>query len=131
MKINFQLEATIKQLSSLCNAVEALQQSIMCSDRQMFEITLVIEELCANIVNHGCATRMEIDLDKEWEELVITIKDDGSPFDPTLMPEVDIKTPLEERCPGGLGLHLVHHYVDSFEYRRENNSNIVTLKKNI
>lgn len=129
MKITYQLKASIDRLCSLCKAVEALQDMMFCSDRQMFEIALMLEELCANVINHSGATIMEVNLQKEWDELVITVTDDGDPFDPTKLPEVDIHQPLEDRSPGGLGVHLVHHYSDSFEYIRKDNKNIVTIKK--
>jgi len=113
----------------LCKAVESLQGQLMATDRQMFEINLVLEELCANVITHGNGRQIEIGLAKDWDELVITLTDDGAPFDPTSAPEVDIHQPLDGRPVGGLGIHLVHHYTDSFEYRRENDRNIVTLKK--
>ncbi|WP_136809282.1 ATP-binding protein [Desulfosediminicola flagellatus] len=129
MKITFQLKASLDRLCSLCKAVETLQNSMFCSDKQMFEIVLMLEELCANVINYSGARSIEVNLYKHWEELVITITDDGDPFDPTKLPEVDITQPLEKRSPGGLGIHLVHHYSDSFEYTRKDNKNIVTLKK--
>jgi anti-sigma regulatory factor (Ser/Thr protein kinase) len=131
MKIKFQLDAALEQLEPLCKAVETLQESLMCTDKQMFEITLVLEELCGNVMRHGDATFMEVQLCKDWDELVMTITDDGAPFDPTQSPEADILLPLEKRVPGGLGIHLVHHYTDSFVYRRENEKNVVTLTKSI
>ena len=103
----------------------------MCTDRQMCEIILVLEELVANAILHGGGSNVEVDLSKEWDELVVTIRDDGRPFDPTKARKVDICQPIESRCAGGLGIHLVKHYTDSFAYRRENDINIVTLTKKI
>lgn len=129
MNVKFQLNVSHDQLETLCKAVESLQGELMCTDRQMFEIILVVEELAANVIKHSGGKQMEVELNKEWEELVITITDDGVPFDPTAAPIVDIHQPLEKRSPGGLGIYLVHHYTDSFEYSRDNGKNIVTLKK--
>ena len=131
MKVKLQIQATIDQLGSLCKTVESLQQSIMCTDRQMCEIILVLEELVANAILHGGGRVIEVELDKEWDELAITICDDGRPFDPTLASEVDTCRPLEDRCAGGLGIHLVKHYTDTLAYRREKDANIVTLTKKI
>ncbi len=129
MKITYHLKASFDRLCSLCKFVETLQGAMFCSDKQLFEIVLMLEELCANVINYSGAKFIEVNLQKDWEELVITVTDDGNPFDPTKLPMVDIHKPLEQRAPGGLGIHLIHHYSDSFEYVRENNKNIVTLRK--
>jgi serine/threonine-protein kinase RsbW len=42
---------------------------------------------------------------------------DVEQFDVTLAPDVDIGKPIEQREPGGLGLHLIRRMVDSIEYR--------------
>lgn len=131
MNVKFQLKASLDQLDLLCRSLEGLQGSLMCTDRQMFEIILVIEELAANMIHHGRASTMEVELAKDWDVLVITMRDDGAPFDPTAVPAVDIHQPLEQRSPGGLGIHLVLHYTDSIDYSRENKKNIVILKKTI
>ena len=131
MKAKLEIKGTIDQLDTLCRTVEAMQGALHCTDKQMFQIVLVLEELVANAIKHGGCDRVEVELDKEWEELVITLRDNGRPFDPTTVPSVDINMPLEKRCKGGLGVHLVNHYTDCFTYRREGDINIVVLKKTI
>lgn len=48
----------------------------------------------------------------------VTLVDRGvERFDPTASPDVDIHAPIDERRPGGLGLHLIRRMVDSIDYR--------------
>jgi anti-sigma regulatory factor (Ser/Thr protein kinase) len=134
MNVVFNLNPVLAELETLGTAVGALQDELNCTDRQMCEISLLIEELCANIIAHGAekgAGRIMVCLEKDWDELCITVEDDGPPFDPTGAPEVDICLPLEKRCPGGLGIHLIRHYADSLDYCRENDKNRVTLRKTL
>ena len=38
-------------------------------------------------------------------------------FDVTRAPDVNIALPIEQRRPGGLGLHLIRRMLDSLEYQ--------------
>ena len=83
-------------------------------------VDLVLEELFTNVVKYGHSgeTPLRVELMKvpDGVEVVFT-DDDATPFDPTRAPEVDIEAPIEERHPGGLGLHLIRKLVESIEYR--------------
>lgn len=134
MNVVFNLNPVLAELQTLGTAVEALQEELNCTDRQMCEISLLIEELCANIIAHGSkngAAKIMVSLEKNWDELVITVEDDGPPFDPTAAPDVDVCMALEKRCPGGLGIHLIKHYADCLDYTRHNDKNRVTLRKSL
>ena len=58
------------------------------------------------------------------------LDDDVEPFDITRAPDVDIDAPIEEREPGGLGLHLIRRMVDSveYEYVKERRQSRITLR---
>ena len=121
-------------LQVLADEVRCLCRDLCCSTRQELELTLILEELCANIIAHGGrngATTIDVGLEKIRDTLEITIRDDGPPFDPTCSPRVDTAKPLAERKPGGLGVHLVHHFANAIEYRRENRYNVLIIKKNL
>jgi anti-sigma regulatory factor (Ser/Thr protein kinase) len=125
----------VAEILSLHDAVVDFCGKHHLNEDILFALDLCIEELITNIVKYGYEVRgdqtIQVDLDLLNGQLVLEIRDDGRPFDPTQIPEPDLNVPLEDRMIGGLGIHLVRNYVNSMEYRREANQNITTLKKNI
>ena len=99
----------------------------------IFALDLCMEELITNIIKYAYSDKnnheIQVDLFLEGEMVVLEVRDDGNEFDPTKRPEPNLDLPLEERGIGGLGIHLIRHYVNVMEYKREGNQNITTLKK--
>jgi serine/threonine-protein kinase RsbW len=62
----------------------------------------------------------------------VTLTDsDAEAFDVTRAPQADTRLPLEQRQPGGLGIHLVRKMVDSIDYyySPETRTSRVTFRK--
>jgi phosphoserine phosphatase len=82
-------------------------------------VDLAVEELFTNMVKYGRGSRAPVRLDLSalggGAEVALTDRD-VDPFDITQAPEVDITRVIEERVPGGLGLHLVRQMADEVEY---------------
>jgi anti-sigma regulatory factor (Ser/Thr protein kinase) len=121
------------ELETLRQAVHEFSAENKLNQDIVFALDLCIEELISNIIfygyNDGKQHPIELNLTLENDFVVLQIKDQGEPFDPTQRPAPDLDVPLEERQIGGLGLHLVRHYMDSFEYLRDGVFNVTTLKK--
>ena len=96
---------------------------------------LAIEELVTNCIKHGYDDQgehiIEITLKLSANELVLTVTDDGHPFNPLELPEPDTNLPLEDRPIGGLGIHLLRKMSDRMEYERKGGKNQITLHKSL
>ena len=98
---------------------EELMTSGSVDESVRYPVHLALEELFVNLVtyNPGATRDITIDVSVEDGGVVVTITDqDAAEFDVTRDPQVDTSAPLDERRPGGLGLHLIQRMVDTLEY---------------
>lgn len=101
----------------------------------LLQIELAVEELLVNVFRHaykeaggqaeiGCRT---VNLDGK-PHFCVMVRDFGEPFDPfEEAPTPDITLPLEEREPGGLGVHLIKHVAAHYCYSGSDASNTIEL----
>jgi anti-sigma regulatory factor (Ser/Thr protein kinase) len=97
-------------------------------------VDLAVEELFTNMVKYSTmsSAAVRIDLARIDGGVEVTLTDyDVEPFDVTQAPDADIQLPIEQRKPGGLGLHLIRRLVDSieYEYSRESRQSRTTFRK--
>ena len=94
-----------------------------------------VDECVCNIIVHGYRGRpgsIQIALRQSQGSLVVRLRDQAPPFDPTAVPSPDVTSPLEQRPLGGLGIHLARHLVDEMTYRQvPEGGNELTLVKRI
>ncbi len=114
--------------------IEALQAAGI-DEKEVKNIRLVIEEAVVNVIQYAYEADQEgtvgLQLSATEQMLQLVITDHGKPFDPTKRPEVDINAPVEERQVGGLGIFFMHQLMDSIDYQRIDDQNVLTLRKNI
>jgi serine phosphatase RsbU (regulator of sigma subunit)/anti-sigma regulatory factor (Ser/Thr protein kinase) len=82
-------------------------------------VDLAVEELFTNMVKYGRGSTAPVRFGLRAVDGgvdVALIDRDVEPFDITRAPDVDIGKPIEEREPGGLGLHLVKQMADRVDY---------------
>jgi phosphoserine phosphatase RsbU/P len=99
-------------------------------------VDFTVEELFTNMVKYSNMSEAAVDLSLRSlpDGVEVTLTDhDVDPFDVTQAPDVEVDKPIEERTPGGLGLHLIRRMVDSIEYRyiKENRQSRITFRKTL
>jgi serine/threonine-protein kinase RsbW len=126
--------AVLDSMDDVVRYVRELARRAGLSSRRTGQLRLAAEELVTNIIMHGyrsgstpdCAVELEggVDGDRVWLRIV----DDAPAFDPTRVPEPDdLRRPLTDRMPGGLGLYLARSCVDGMTYESVSGRNTVTL----
>jgi anti-sigma regulatory factor (Ser/Thr protein kinase) len=98
-----------------------------------FKLMLAIEEAATNVVSYAFAEvppphRFRVRLDIDDKRCAAELADNGRPFDPSAAPPPDLTGPIEERDPGGLGIHLIRNIADRVEYRRADGQNRLRIE---
>ena len=132
-KVSINVEASPGALDRINDAIESISLQEEWPPDLIFTMSLVIEELGMNIINHAYrddSGEFEIIITSEDRALTVELIDNGPPFNMlTDAPAPDIDAPIDERPIGGLGIHLVKTMMDELDYRRERDQNHLTLVK--
>jgi len=132
MTATLSLKNDISEFQRLAHAIDDFGSGHCLTKSIVHDTTLALEEIFSNIINYAYddekVHRITCQIYVENDQLHLEVTDDGRPFNPLNMPPPDIHAPLENRCIGGLGIHIVKRLMDALEYRRVENKNILTLK---
>lgn len=96
----------------------------------LFPVKFSLEELFTNMVkyNPNGPPEVGIGMERAGDALEIVLTDDEAvPFDPSASPDPGVDRPLEERDPGGLGIHLVKKLMDGIEYEHADGRSRIRL----
>jgi serine/threonine-protein kinase RsbW len=127
----------INSMGGLCilkDTVEQVSSSWKLSKKVTLEINLILEELCANYLEHSgddASHSSKIKLILHDTKITILVEDSGPPFNPKEVPSPEVTMPLEDRIIGGLGLYFVKHFAEEITYKRDNDVNLLTITKAI
>jgi len=126
--------AELTRLRPMLAFVRMQLKSSPFGDAEIRRIEIALEEALVNIIHYAYQGREGvIEITYRYyplEQIEIIIKDYGTPFNPLENgKKVSLSPPAEERPVGGLGITLIKGLMDHLEYLRENDANILTLKK--
>ena len=124
--------AILGDLTQVQRVLDDVKRALVCcqfSDREMFCITVALEEALVNAIKHGNqmdrAKKVFIRYAVEENRFHIMIRDEGPGFDPEDVPDPTAVENLERPC--GRGLMLMRYYMTEVEY--SGGGNVVTMSK--
>ena len=123
----------IREMSRIIDAITHIADSVSCPPVVVHDVTLAMEEIFSNIVFYGFGDDLDhhitLHLVIEGDALILTLQDEGIPFNPLNVQIGPRDKPLEERDKGGMGITLAKNLMDQMEYRRERGKNILRMEK--
>lgn len=127
-----ELEATTARLGDVVEFLNNGAREANLPPERLEELNLVVEELFMNVCNHAYPEAELGTVTVSYSipacgELKVEIADRGVEFNPLEIPAPDIRSDLEHRPIGGLGILLVKKLASSLIYRRESDWNRLTF----
>jgi sigma-B regulation protein RsbU (phosphoserine phosphatase) len=101
------------------------------SEEFLSVVKIAVEEIYMNIANYAYkpGTGEAVINVSIAQKITIRFEDTGRPYNPLTQAEPDLdKSPIEREI-GGLGIYLVRKLMDSVEYSRADDKNILTITK--
>ena len=128
------LSCSTAALAELRSFLQQNQAIFKLSEVDRHQVTLAVEEVCANLIihSHACNPKEEIQLEvKELnKKIIVEITDKGDAFNLLDYKVPDLSQVIEEKRKGGIGILLVKKIMDEIEFESKNGKNICRLIKN-
>ena len=126
-----QMPARVESLHDLLDFIITEAGKKGFSEDARHRIELVAEEALVNVFVHGYAQsqgQVEVRcLNSDDPALTIEVRDSGVSFNPLSLADPDMQSDLTKRKIGGMGVFLIRKMTDHVSYRREGDSNILTM----
>ena len=129
------VEATVNNIELISDFVNEQLEAAGCPTKAVFQIDVAIDELFGNIARYAYKgapgnVLVRFQLIQTPPSAMITLIDEGIPFNPLECEEPDITLPSGERPVGGLGVFLSRKIMDELRYEYKNGKNILHIIKN-
>lgn len=147
--MNQQFQRQLDELPRIFNFLDDAAIALRLDADTRFALNLAVEELFTNVLKHNPAGQGLVQIEVEIQggrdaesdtglvgadppHLLVTFTDPDAPaFNPASVPMVNTRAPLHERKPGGLGLHILSHVMDSVVSEQDGRTNRIRLGKSL
>jgi len=130
------ISAELKNLSQARHFIQERAGALGADRDVIADVILASDEAVTNIIVHGYQGRpgmIEIELGRNGDAIVVYVRDQSAPFDPTGVPPPDVTQPLEERPLGGMGIHLIRQLMDEVTHhtRPQGGNELIMTKRGV
>lgn len=128
------IPADVNELVRVRQFVRDYARGTGADPRTTSDLVQAVDESVCNSIVHGYKGgpgAVEVEVARNGSSIVVHLRDEAPPFDPTTIPPPDVTKPLEEQRMGGLGVLLARELTDSVTYRHTSRGNELTLTKRI
>ena len=131
--LKFSVANDLQDIALAADKIDDFCSANGISPATAYAVNLSVDELLTNTISYGYDDndehRITLKLRLDGGVLSIEITDDGIAFEPDSAKVPDTHASIEDRPIGGLGIFLTRQMMDTFDYKRADGRNIVTLTK--
>ncbi|MBI4165266.1 MAG: ATP-binding protein [Acidobacteria bacterium] len=95
---DFKFSNKLTELEKLMGGITAWCQQHAISEKTVYEVNLIVDEVVSNIIRHGFSDDKEhtikFGLSLENDDLVLKVESEGLQFNPLYTPPPDISKPM-------------------------------------
>lgn len=134
---SFHIQSTgLPDLSDMRRFVEQASTELGAGEDAIGEMVLAVNEAVTNVLVHGYRSKkgeVDIVVESSGPNLIIRLRDKAPLFDPTTVPTPDVTLSLDQRAPGGLGVHMMRQFTDELIYRvtSSGHNELLLIKRNV
>ncbi|MGC9326221.1 MAG: ATP-binding protein [Candidatus Hinthialibacter sp.] len=125
----------LEEVSKILHAVVHAAQAAGMTEKNAWKLETSLDEACTNIVCYGYKGNEKGTISVHWEteedRFIVTIEDQGVPFDQTKPTHPDFDCDICQREIGGLGRFIMSQFLDEMTYERLKGKNRLILIKTL
>ena len=130
------LPAALENIETATDFINGILENVGCSMKAQMQLAIALDELMSNVARYAYGTgkgdvTVSLEILDDPRRAVLTITDEGAPYDPLKKEDPDVTLSAEDRKIGGLGIFIVKRSMDKMTYDYKDGKNIVTITKNI
>ena len=130
-----EIESKLENLSAINDFVTEAMKQLGIAEATTSRVQLAVDEACTNVIKHAYSEQngvITIILELVDDDLIITIRDYGKPFDPDSVSHPDLEADLDKRKVGGLGIYFMKKLMDDISYTFDpKKGNELTMRKRL
>lgn len=112
--------ADLKDLATIRRFVEKAACRPDANSEVINDMVIALNEAVTNIIVHGYQNRpgiIEVEVTYDNDNLVVYVRDEAPPFDPTAITGPDFPPSLEQPLFGGMGVQMMNKLTTEMTYR--------------
>ena len=134
-RFELEIESKLGNLSTINDFVTEAMKQLAADSATISKVQLAVDEACTNVIKHAYSGRkgtITVILELVGDDLVITIRDYGKPFDPSFVSRPDLEADWDKREVGGLGMYFMRKLMDDVTYTFDaKEGNELTMRKRL
>jgi anti-sigma regulatory factor (Ser/Thr protein kinase) len=122
-------------IGKACDAIRDFLESQELPIKDVFDLSAILEEMLSFVLSAEFPDREAHDIHIgariERQTVYLELHYEGQGCNPLEIPAIDLTKPLDEITLDGMDIHLLRHWTNRLDYRRDGRQCIFTAVKNV